>query len=61
MLHPDRVFTLIRGEGQRFRGLSLVKPELDVHIGTLPDTAEACGEYIKTVRGVGYRMEEPHD
>jgi two-component system alkaline phosphatase synthesis response regulator PhoP len=30
---------------------------VDVHIGTLRAKLGACGEYIETVRGVGYRME----
>lgn len=30
---------------------------VDVHIGTLRTKLGSCGEYIKTVRGVGYRME----
>ena len=30
---------------------------VDVHIGTLRSKLGACGAYIKTVRGVGYRME----
>ncbi len=30
---------------------------VDVHIGTLRTKLGICGEYIKTVRGVGYRME----
>lgn len=30
---------------------------VDVHIGTLRTKLAACGEYIQTVRGVGYRME----
>ncbi|MBP3500648.1 MAG: response regulator transcription factor [Oscillospiraceae bacterium] len=30
---------------------------VDVHIGTLRTKLGACGEYIETVRGVGYRME----
>ena len=30
---------------------------VDVHIGTLRTKLEDCGEYIQTVRGVGYRME----
>ena len=29
----------------------------DVHIGTLRTKLEDCGDYIQTVRGVGYRME----
>jgi len=31
---------------------------VDVHIGTLRTKLGPCGEYIRTVRGVGYRMEE---
>ncbi len=31
---------------------------VDVHIGTLRNKLGACGDYIKTVRGVGYRMEK---
>lgn len=31
---------------------------VDVHIGTLRTKLLAAGEYIRTVRGVGYRMEE---
>ena len=30
---------------------------VDVHIGTLRTKLEDCGDYIQTVRGVGYRME----
>lgn len=30
---------------------------VDVHIGTLRTKLGRCGEYIRTVRGVGYRME----
>lgn len=30
---------------------------VDVHIGTLRAKLGVCGEYIETVRGVGYRME----
>lgn len=29
---------------------------VDVHIGTLRTKLGACGEYIETVRGIGYRM-----
>lgn len=32
---------------------------VDVHIGTLRTKLGVCGDYIRTVRGVGYRMEEP--
>lgn len=31
---------------------------VDVHIGTLRTKLGVCGDYIQTVRGVGYRMEE---
>ena len=30
---------------------------VDVHIGTLRTKLGICGDYIQTVRGVGYRME----
>ena len=30
---------------------------VDVHIGTLRTKLGSCGDYIETVRGVGYRME----
>ncbi len=30
---------------------------VDVHIGTLRTKLGVCGEYIETIRGVGYRME----
>lgn len=30
---------------------------VDVHIGTLRTKLKGCGDYIETVRGVGYRME----
>lgn len=30
---------------------------VDVHIGTLRDKLGECGEYIETIRGVGYRLE----
>lgn len=30
---------------------------VDVHIGTLRTKLGNCGNYIETVRGVGYRME----
>ena len=31
---------------------------VDVHVGTLRTKLGACGDAIKTVRGVGYRMED---
>lgn len=30
---------------------------VDVHIATLRTKLGECGDYIETVRGVGYRME----
>ena len=30
---------------------------VDVHVGTLRQKLGACGKYIRTVRGVGYRLE----
>lgn len=58
MTHPAKVFT-------RDRLLQLIwgsdymgeTRTVDVHIGTLRTKLGACGEYIETVRGVGYRME----
>ena len=41
--------------GQDFMGESRT---VDVHIGTLRTKLGTCGSYIRTVRGVGYRMEE---
>ena len=34
---------------------------VDVHIGTLRTKLGECGEYIDTVRGVGYRLEEKNN
>ncbi len=57
--HPGRVFTrdqlLERVWGTDYVGESRT---VDVHIGTLRTKLGICGEYIQTVRGVGYRMEE---
>ena len=56
--HPGRVFPrdllLERVWGTDYMGESRT---VDVHIGTLRAKLGACGEYIRTVRGVGYRME----
>ena len=30
---------------------------VDVHVGTLRQKLGACGKYIRTVRGVGYKLE----
>lgn len=55
---PGRVFTreqLLSGVwGSDFLGETRT---VDVHIGTLRTKLGACGAYIQTVRGVGYRME----
>lgn len=56
--HPGRVFTrenlLEQIWGIDFVGESRT---VDVHIGTLRTKLGSCGNYIKTVRGVGYRLE----
>lgn len=41
--------------GENFVGESRT---VDVHVGTLRTKLKDCGGYIKTVRGVGYKMEE---
>ena len=59
MTNPGRAFT-------REQLLSAVWCEdflgetrtVDVHVGTLRQKLGRCGAYIRTVRGVGYRMEE---
>lgn len=56
--HPGRVFTreqlLEQIWGIDFMGETRT---VDVHIGTLRTKLGSCGEYIRTVRGVGYRLE----
>lgn len=56
---PGRVFTreqlLEKIWGTDYMGESRT---VDVHIATLRTKLGACGDYIRTVRGVGYRMEE---
>lgn len=58
--HPGRVFSrdqlLERIWSTDYMGESRT---VDVHIGTLRTKLGICGDYIRTVRGVGYRMEEP--
>lgn len=34
---------------------------VDVHIGTLRTKLEKAGDYIRTIRGVGYKMEMAHE
>ena len=61
MENPGRVFNrdilLEKIWGTEFYGETRT---VDVHIGTLRTKLGECGEYIETVRGVGYRMEERH-
>ena len=57
--NPGRAFTrdqlLERIWGTDYLGETRT---VDVHIGTLRTKLGPCGDYIRTVRGVGYRMEE---
>ncbi len=57
--NPGRVFSreqlLERIWGTDYIGESRT---VDVHIATLRTKLGCCGDYIRTVRGVGYRMEE---
>ena len=59
MENPGMVFTrdhlLSSVWGQNYTGESRT---VDVHIGTLRTKLGECGEFIQTVRGVGYRMEK---
>ena len=56
--HPGRVYTrdqlLEKVWGSDYLGETRT---VDVHIGTLRTKLGACGDYIRTVRGVGYRLE----
>ena len=58
LLHPGRVYSrdqlLERIWGGDYLGETRT---VDVHIGTLRTKLGACSSYIRTVRGVGYRME----
>lgn len=58
MENPGLVFTreqlLATVWGSEFIGETRT---VDVHIGTLRTKLGVCGDYIETVRGVGYRME----
>lgn len=58
MENPGKVFTRDRllqvVWGEDFFGETRT---VDVHIGTLRSKLGECGDYIETVRGVGYRME----
>ncbi len=58
MEHPGRVFTrdqlLEKVWGMDYTGETRT---VDVHIGTLRTKLGGCGNYIETMRGIGYRME----
>ncbi len=57
--HPGRVFSrsqLI--DGALGRDVSVVDRTIDVHITGLRKKLAACGEWIETVRGFGYRFRE---
>ena len=57
--HPGRVYSrdllMEKVWGADYLGETRT---VDVHIGTLRTKLGNCGNYIRTVRGVGYRMEE---
>lgn len=57
--HPGRVFTrdhlLSRAIGEESE---VIDRNVDVHIRAIRRKAEACGDLIETVRGVGYRFRE---
>ena len=59
MENPGIVFSrdqlLIRIWGEEYVGESRT---VDVHIGTLRTKLGSCGSYIRTVRGMGYKMEK---
>jgi len=59
LAHPGRVFTREQLLEQIW-GIDYVGETrtVDVHIGTLRTKLGSFGEYIRTVRGVGYRLEE---
>ena len=62
MESPGRVFTrdniLSSVWGVDFAGETRT---VDVHIGTLRTKLEKAGDYIRTVRGVGYKLEEDNE
>ena len=59
MEHPGRVFTRDQLLEQIWSTDYLGETRtVDVHIGTLRTKLGPCGDYIRTVRGVGYRLEE---
>ena len=62
MESPGRVFTrdniLSSVWGVDFAGETRT---VDVHVGTLRTKLEKAGDYIRTVRGVGYKLEEDNE
>ncbi len=62
MENPGRVFTrdsiLSNVWGIEFSGETRT---VDVHIGTLRTKLEKAGDYIQTIRGVGYKMKEANE
>lgn len=62
MENPGMVFTrdqlLSKIWGDTYVGESRT---IDVHIGTLRTKLGICGDYIKTIRGIGYKMEADND
>ena len=60
MANPGRVFTrqqfLTSIWDQDYDGETRT---VDVHVRNLRQKLGKCGDYISTVRGVGYRMEGP--
>lgn len=59
MENPGRVFTRDQLLSQIWNtGFTGETRTVDVHIATLRTKLGACADYIETVRGVGYRMEE---
>ena len=56
--NPGKVFTRDQLLGQVWNSDYAGETRtVDVHVGTLRTKLGECGEYIETVRGVGYRME----
>lgn len=56
VLDRERLLNLVWGEN--YLGETRT---VDVHIGTLRSKLGECGELIRTVRGVGYKLEENND
>ena len=62
MRHPGRVYSREQLLSDIWRADYVGETRtVDVHIGTLRTKLGECGEYIDTVRGVGYRLEEKNN